>query len=643
MNKTVLIGVMVKNAERWLPHTFELLEKLSYPRELMRIIFEYATSSDRTLEMIKDFIKKGTMKAEVYQEPYDINLRKYGDGFSAAIFNDFQNMMEEDYFLLFDTDLADIPSDLIQQLMSVDGDFVGPFIWAENYDHYYDTWIARIGNVRLHPYCPAGIGTRVPFEIDAIGTVYLAKKEAFKYTPVGNPYPHLQICNNARRSGFRILLCPNIEVFHIDVAKLGILHNPLPQELGGYPNQGFYTALDPIIDINGNIVQPYKFDFTTDNRILPLEREIALRAIRDYTFNGFKKAGKSLRWTYNWHHFRTFWMTRNPELVKLMYDTEMYPSYVEIELTNKCNYRCQHCENGYWPKDVPRRDMTWDDFLLIMNDLPNLKQCSFTAIGNHWLSPIFMDAVKYVKDRDVYFEQYDTFQHFTEERANKFVKWGVERLFVSMDAATKQTYENTRVGHKWNKMIEGIKLVEKAKKRHHSKYPEINFHYVVDKNNINEAVDAIPFIKSLNIDNGFIMYSRLLHNFPEINHLYTDIPEDLKNRILEKGREEKVPVIWNVDIDKSCQVPSNMCTHIWQPFIFATGEVVPCCGLNEANVRQDQIRLSMGNVFTDGGFKAVWYGEKYRKLRQQLRQGISPEPCWSCPEYKMIGNKEKWN
>jgi len=639
-----MIGVMIKNGARFLPHCFDLLESLSYPKDLTRVVVEYGKSSDNSLSLLKDFAKNGNMNVEIYNEPYDPLLVKYGDGFSKVIFDDWQKIISEDYFMLFDTDLASVPKDLIQQLIGVDEDIVAPFPWCEGYSHFYDSWVYRIGNRRFHPYAPPGIGMKVPIEVDAVGTCYLAKKEAFVGIPVTNPYPHITYCNNARRSGYRVLTCPNIEVFHIDIAsKYNIISKPLPQNLGGYPLQGWVTALDPVIDIDTNIRQPYKFTFDSNPEIQAIERECAIRAIKQYfTTSYYKDRNKDLQWAYRQRHYGTFWMTRNSSLIDIMYRNEMYPSYIEIELSNKCPFKCVHCERLYWDNKVKLRDMSWDEFTLIMNSFPNLKWLAFTGIGDPWMNPIFLDAVKYVKDRNVYFELYDTFQHFTTKTAKQFVKWGVERLFVSLDAASKETYENSRVGHKWDRMIKNVKLLDKTKKKYGKVYPEINFHFVVDNNNIHEVLDCVDFVKSLNINNGFIQYSRLLHCFPEINNLYVDVPKDLCDKITKKAADEKVPITWNVDINTKTQLPMRECVCIWMPFFFSNGDVITCCAQHESNRRNWEHRMRMGNIFEAKDFKKIWYGKRYRQLRQQLRDNLTPEPCYDCPAYTEIGAKCKW-
>lgn len=622
-----MVGTMVKDGDRWLEDNWKALNSIDYPKKKLRLVVEFGKSNDNSLELLKRFAKENKIKVDVYAEPRDKDLKLGGAQAAASIYNEWKRLMkdDEDYFLLFDSDVIDVPKNLIKELLKVDADIVAPYPWCED-GHFYDNWIFRINNIRFSPKDPPGMGKLYPIEVDSVGTVFLAKREPFLTVPIINPYPNLTFCINARRFGYQVVALPYLEVTHKDIAKLGLIHNPLPQNLGGYPSSNeFLTSTFPVKEYKKKSKNEVKTKLEV--ALAFVEESISREAIRRYN-NIPQYKEKSKRWAYNKTHFDTFWCTRNLWLLHLMYKTEMYPSYIEIEISNKCPFACLHCEHPYWNQE--ERLMTMDEFELIMNNFPTLKEMAFTGIGDPWMNPIFMDAVKFVADRDVFIEMYDTFQHFTNDSAEKFVKWKVDKLFVSLDAATKETYEKTRVGHKWNRMLKGIELLYKYKKEYNSSYPQINFHYVIDKNNVHEALDALDFVDSLGIDFGTVMYSRLLHNFKEIDDIYLEVPENLQSKILSKAKDMNMRVSWNADMPKLLP-PLRTCTALWMPFFFVTGEVITCCCQHEQNRRDWEKDMSMGNIFDIKDFKKIWYGDKYRFVRDTLYQERLPEPCIDCP------------
>lgn len=245
---TVMAGVMVKNSAKWLPMFFEQVEGLSYPSDKLRIVFEYGISNDGTLELLKEYKSKSKFKVEVYQEPQDDELKFGKAQCAAAIYKDFQKLIEEDYFLLLDSDLVKIPSNLIQELLKVDADVVAPYTYSENHRHFYDSWIFRISNIRFSPDNPPGKGLKYPIRVGSCGCCFLATKEVWTTTDIINPYPNMTFCYNAGRRGYLIAGVPYVECIHLDLEKMGIIHMPLEQKYGGYPSSEAFLTSEYIVE-----------------------------------------------------------------------------------------------------------------------------------------------------------------------------------------------------------------------------------------------------------------------------------------------------------------------------------------------------------------------------------------------------------
>ncbi|KUK18616.1 radical SAM protein, partial [Thermococcus sibiricus] len=74
--------------------------------------------------------------------------------------------------------------------------------------------------------------------------------------------------------------------------------------------------------------------------------------------------------------------------------------YLYVEITNRCNLRCEMCFKQYWEDE--EGDMDYNLFLKILDDakeFPNLKMIYFGGIGEPFVHPHFMDMVKEVKRR----------------------------------------------------------------------------------------------------------------------------------------------------------------------------------------------------------------------------------------------------
>lgn len=357
-----------------------------------------------------------------------------------------------------------------------------------------------------------------------------------------------------------------------------------------------------------------------------LEKELQLKAL------GVRKQypQKSLKWVENYLHFHRLWNQRDIATIDLLFKARPYPSYIEIETTTRCPLRCSFCERSYW--NEPSKDMSLENFKLIVDQFPDLKWIGLTGIGESFIRPKeFLEMIEYVKKKDVYVELYDSFLLINEDIAKRLIELGVDKIFASIDGATKETYEKVRVGSNYDKVWENVKTFDRLAKQEEGHYPELCFHYIVNRDNIHEVVSYLEKIKELNIKPFEIRFARMLHKFKEIEHLFMEVPSDVQTKIKQRARELNLPVTWNANLPHR-KPPSFNCIEWYMPFIFWNGDVISCCAQNEGNRRDWQHSVAMGNIFKTP-FKEIWEN-KYPKLIDDLRDGKYPEECKDCPIYE---------
>lgn len=347
-------------------------------------------------------------------------------------------------------------------------------------------------------------------------------------------------------------------------------------------------------------------------------------------FNDIFEA-KSIRYGLNLFLFHLLWETRRGKFIlkKLNNLNLFYPVFIEVEITTRCNLKCIICEHTYW--EEPARDMSFGDFKKIIDQFSILCWIGLTGIGESFLNKDFLKMLEYVKRRRKSFiELYDTFFYINEKIGEKLVDLKVDRIFVSLDAATKETYEKIRVGSDFYKVIKNIEFLFKKKKETNSEFPRIDFHFIVNKLNYSEIPEFIELVNSLR--NGFkttIQFTRMLHDFPEVNGLFIEIPSDIIKKAEKFIAGKDIQIVWNQDVPKN--KPSiKQCTAWSMPFIFVNGDVISCCASNEANKREFQKKYKFGNVF-EKSFKEIWFSENYTKFRYNVIKGKTPLQCKDCP------------
>lgn len=339
---------------------------------------------------------------------------------------------------------------------------------------------------------------------------------------------------------------------------------------------------------------------------------------------------KGPKGTFSYLFYYALWTKKWAQ--KLFLPFIKYPPFLEIEVTTRCNLKCVMCEHTYWHE--PARDMTFQEFKSIIDQFPKLKWIGLTGIGESFLNKDFLKMLKYVKSRSIYVELYDNFIFITPEISKELIKMGVDRLIASVDAASEEVYEQIRIGAKFENVINNLKAFIKLKKEMNSQFPEIDFHFIVSKLNVYEILDYIDFVYSFEAFGSKIIFTRVLHWFPEIERLRIDcIPPKIIKKAEKRAQSLGLRIGWGADIPEEKTLIKE-CKEFIMPFIFVTGQVVCCCATHESNRRDFQKETSFGNVF-EKPFREIWNSEKYKLFRQMIRRGQAPIQCQNCPIYKI--------
>lgn len=366
-----------------------------------------------------------------------------------------------------------------------------------------------------------------------------------------------------------------------------------------------------------------------DPELNKLEKQIIQTALHRFERNPVFTE-KGLKWTYNWTHFNTLWMSKDQKIIDLLHKKAPYPQYIEVETTTACNLKCKICEHTYW--DEPNQHMTFDQFKHIIDQFPTLKWIGMTGIGEAWTNPEFEQMLRYIKSRGTYVELYDSFYFTDDDKARLQVELGVEKIFASIDGATKETYETIRVNSDFDRVMENVKRLDVWKKRLKKYFPELCFHFVVTKDNIDEVVTYLDIIRESKVDVHLVQYTRMLHEYPEVKDQFVEIPQELRKDITQRAQELGIPIGWNATVPQ-IKPPASTCLAWWMPFILVDGTVIPCCALNEQNDRDWQRATSLGNIF-ETPFREIWKNDEYVNMRKQLHEGTIPHNCARCSIYE---------
>ena len=315
-----------------------------------------------------------------------------------------------------------------------------------------------------------------------------------------------------------------------------------------------------------------------------------------------------------------------------------YPKYIEIEITSRCNKRCIICEHTWWKEKST--DLSFEAFEHLTSQF-DLRWANLTGIGDAFLNSAYLSMIALLKRRRTSVFLVDSFDLIDSVIANNLVSLGVDGIYISMDGATKETYESIKAGCNYDKVLNNIKNLLDAKKRLRSPIPEICFRFVINKKNVHEIADFVETVRKLGPrddwgDGSMIHYVGLL-DFPETRQLCVDkIPQDLINKTVQAGREDgNLPVVFaHTELDTNPSI--NRCLAWMEPYFALVPHhmVLPCCAVLMNNNRERLSKYCFGNYSTES-MKSIWDSRYYQWFRSTVTKRDSPVPalCVGCRVY----------
>ena len=290
------------------------------------------------------------------------------------------------------------------------------------------------------------------------------------------------------------------------------------------------------------------------------------------------------------------------------------PISISFEPTTSCNLRCPECPSGLRSFTRPTGMLQEELFKKTIDQLaPTLSYLIFYFQGEPYLNPKFLDLVRYAADKGIYTATSSNAHYLNDENARKTVESGLDRLIISIDGTTQETYEQYRIGGNLEKVIEGARNVVKWKKELGSSTPHTIFQFLVVKPNEHQIEDVKRLAREIGIDEVGLKTAQI-YDYENGSPL---IPEQDKYARYAKQSDGtyRIKNTW----DNSCWKLWHSCVITWD------GKVVPCCFDKDAQYRMGDLQKQ--------SFEALWKSNEYKSFRSSvLRSRSEIEMCRNCTE-----------
>lgn len=320
------------------------------------------------------------------------------------------------------------------------------------------------------------------------------------------------------------------------------------------------------------------------------------------------------------------------------------PRHLIIEITSFCNLKCRMCpKTNHSVNTTENNVMSWDIFERLIPLLPHIESLDLTGVwGEAFLHPkLYLDMLKTIKAHgsDVYTISNGTL--IDDDLARQLVEHDLNKLTVSLDAATPETYALIRPPGRFEDVINGLKSIGAWKKKLGRTQPRLELAFVGMKSNIEEFPRVVRLAHELGVAQVCLQamgeYPGLEHESVAAHH------KPLGRRVFEEGQRLGQELGVHIVLQPPDQFEEDrkdhnviedrrgyrkQCYDLWnKALVAANGNVLPCCASP----------VSMGNL-RDSSFEEIWSGPAYTQLRRQFLGGDIPEMCRQCTGTAWVEN-----
>ena len=307
--------------------------------------------------------------------------------------------------------------------------------------------------------------------------------------------------------------------------------------------------------------------------------------------------------------FSFYWsrITRNPK-------QSGNPYSISFEPTTACNLRCPECPSGLRSFTRSTGNLKMDFFVETIESIhKDLIYLIFYFQGEPYINPEFLDMVEYANRKKIYTITSTNGHFLNDVNAEKTVRSGLDRLIISIDGTTQETYEQYRKEGTLANVLKGTENIIKWKKKLGVSHPHVIFQFLVVGPNEHQIPELYELAREYEVDEVKLKTAQI-YDYENGNPL---IPENDKYSRYRKQNDGKYTIKNKL---------LNHCWKLWHSCVITwDGKVVPCCFDKDAT-------HIMGDLAEDT-FKQIWYGEKYVQFRRKLFRGRKEiDICKNCTE-----------
>ena len=304
------------------------------------------------------------------------------------------------------------------------------------------------------------------------------------------------------------------------------------------------------------------------------------------------------------------------ESAKSFYDTVVFqglhrvprrPPLIVVETTSRCNLKCIMCDHPSMKREKKHMDMSV--YTKTIDDMASLGlgRIGLSRFGEPLMHPSIIEMIEYARRRGIRRVSMSTNATLLTERlAEDLIRSGLDDLAISIDGASKETFERIRVGANYDKVVANVERLMEIRKRLGAARPLVRVNAVLMEENKEEYPEILakwrPIVDGVRVS--------LMASYGDVQ-AHSTVGDF--NELVKDNRIRPCPQLWT------------------RLVVLAGGETTVCCADYEG-------KLSVGNI-SDHTIEELWNCTRIREIRDiNFRMDFDKLPiCATC-----VGISKTW-
>lgn len=307
------------------------------------------------------------------------------------------------------------------------------------------------------------------------------------------------------------------------------------------------------------------------------------------------------------------------------------PIKLDIENVSRCNYRCTMCAVSDWHKGTRGADMSVEDFKAIIDEQIGLVEIKLQGLGEPLMQgDDFFEMIKYARARHIWVRTTtNTSLLHLRNNAQKLVDARPNEIQVSVDGATKETFEKIRRGSHFETVKKNCRILNDYCKTSNVRLTKM--WTVVQRVNRHEMEDLVRLAHELGFQDQTFAFSLTdwgSEKWRDQNNAVTvedQLSQEEAWKLVELGESLGIRVsFWNTTSKYSTESRENLCPWPFERAVITSDlRTVPCCTIG--NPDHYEVGPNSGKSFNE-----LWLADEYREFRQAHLDGEIPNVCKGC-------------